>query len=85
MCDCLGPLTITIIINSIKDLDHIMAATNMSCLTPDAALSGDCGFLSANMYARSLFGKFSYFFWGGSLLLFLVYCFLMRVFVLCSF
>jgi coatomer subunit beta len=41
------------------DLDHIMAATNMSCLTPDAALSGDCGFLSANMYARSLFGKSS--------------------------
>jgi len=38
-------------------LDHIMAATNMSCLTPDAALSGDCGFLSANMYARSLFGE----------------------------
>ncbi|EGG03601.1 uncharacterized protein MELLADRAFT_44511 [Melampsora larici-populina 98AG31] len=38
-------------------LDHIMAATNMSCLTPDAALSGECGFLSANMYARSLFGE----------------------------
>jgi hypothetical protein len=36
-----------------------MAATNMSCLTPEAALSGDCGFLSANMYARSLFGKFA--------------------------
>lgn len=29
----------------------------MSCLTPEAALSGDCDFLSANMYARSLFGK----------------------------
>ncbi|KAI8461380.1 coatomer beta subunit [Phakopsora pachyrhizi] len=38
-------------------LEHIMAATNMSCLTPEAALSGDCGFLSANMYARSLFGE----------------------------
>ncbi|KAH9815854.1 adaptin N terminal region-domain-containing protein [Melampsora americana] len=38
-------------------LDHIMSATNMSCLTPDAALSGECGFLSANMYARSLFGE----------------------------
>lgn len=37
-------------------LKHIMASTNMSCLTPDAALEGDCGFLSANMYARSLFG-----------------------------
>ena len=31
----------------------------MSCLTPEGALSGDCDFLSANMYARSLFGKSS--------------------------
>ena len=38
-------------------LAHVMASTNMSCLTPDAALSGECGFLSANMYARSLFGE----------------------------
>lgn len=29
----------------------------MSCLTPDASLAGECGFLSANMYARSLFGE----------------------------
>ena len=29
----------------------------MSCLTPEGAISGDCDFLSANMYARSLFGK----------------------------
>jgi coatomer subunit beta len=38
-------------------LDHIMKSTNMSCLTPDAALSGDCDFLSANLCARSLFGE----------------------------
>jgi len=38
-------------------LAHIMKATNMSCLTPEGALSGDCDFLSANMYARSLFGE----------------------------
>ena len=38
-------------------LDHVMKATNMSCLTPEGALSGDCDFLSANMYARSLFGE----------------------------
>ncbi|GAA5976953.1 hypothetical protein JCM10908_005690 [Rhodotorula pacifica] len=38
-------------------LQHIMASTNMACLTPDAALEGDCGFLSANLYARSLFGE----------------------------
>jgi coatomer subunit beta len=39
------------------DLNHIMASTNMACLTPEAALLGDCGFLSANLYARSLFGE----------------------------
>lgn len=36
-----------------------MKVTNMSCLTPEGALSGDCDFLSANMYARSLFGAYS--------------------------
>jgi coatomer subunit beta len=35
-----------------------MKVTNMSCLTPEGAMSGDCDFLSANMYARSLFGAF---------------------------
>jgi vesicle coat complex subunit len=39
-------------------LNHIMKSTNMSCLTPEAALSGECDFLSANMYARSLFGEY---------------------------
>nr|ASF90239.1 hypothetical protein SPAR06783 [Bartheletia paradoxa] len=38
-------------------LEHIMKSTKMSCLTPEGALSGDCGFLSANMYGRSLFGE----------------------------
>ncbi|KAJ7684598.1 coatomer protein [Mycena polygramma] len=38
-------------------LAHVMKATNMSCLTPEGATSGDCDFLSANMYARSLFGE----------------------------
>ncbi|KAJ3839311.1 coatomer protein [Lentinula raphanica] len=38
-------------------LKHVMKSTNMSCLTPEGALSGDCDFLSANMYARSLFGE----------------------------
>lgn len=38
-------------------LEHIMKNTNMNCLTPDAALSGDCGFLSANLHARSIFGE----------------------------
>lgn len=39
-------------------LDQLMAATNMECLTPEASLKGDCQFLSANLYARSVFGKF---------------------------
>lgn len=38
-------------------LSHIMKSTNMGCLTPDAALEGDCDFLSANLYARSVFGE----------------------------
>lgn len=39
-------------------LNQLMAATNMNCLTPEASLKGDCQFLSANLYARSVFGKF---------------------------
>ncbi|KAI6024365.1 adaptin N terminal region-domain-containing protein [Pisolithus marmoratus] len=38
-------------------LKHVMKSTNMSCLTPEGAMSGDCDFLSANLYARSLFGE----------------------------
>lgn len=49
-------------------LAHIMKSTNMSCLTPEGALSGDCDFLSANMYARSLFGKINIVFWFVSTL-----------------
>jgi coatomer subunit beta len=43
--------------NKKLDLAHIMSSTNMACLTPPGALLGDCGFLSANLYARSLFGE----------------------------
>lgn len=38
-------------------LDQLMKSTNMACLTPEASLKGDCQFLSANLYARSVFGK----------------------------
>jgi coatomer subunit beta len=38
-------------------LKHIIKSTNMNCLTPESALAGDCGFLSANLYARSVFGE----------------------------
>eukprot|EP01137_Pigoraptor_chileana_P025982 Opistho-2@96304 len=38
-------------------LRHIIGSTNMRCLTPESALAGDCGFLAANLYARSIFGE----------------------------
>jgi coatomer subunit beta len=38
-------------------LDHVVASTNMKCLTPPSALEGDCGFLAANLYAKSVFGE----------------------------
>ncbi len=37
-------------------LQMLMARTNMNCLTPEASMKGDCQFLSANLYARSVFG-----------------------------
>jgi len=39
-------------------LKKLMVCTNMSCLTPEASMKGDCQFLSANLYARSVFGKY---------------------------
>jgi coatomer subunit beta len=38
-------------------LTKLQKCTNMGCLTPEHALSGDCGFLAANLYARSIFGE----------------------------
>ncbi|CAM6095224.1 unnamed protein product [Calypogeia fissa] len=38
-------------------LNHIVASTNMKCLTPLSALDGECGFLAANLYAKSVFGE----------------------------
>ena len=38
-------------------LEHIISCTNMKCLSPDSALEGDTEFLSANLYARSVFGE----------------------------
>jgi len=34
-----------------------MSQTNMSSLTPKYALEGECDFLAANLYARSIFGE----------------------------
>ncbi|KAK3097902.1 hypothetical protein FSP39_014288 [Pinctada imbricata] len=38
-------------------LQHVIKMTNMKCLTPEKALSGDCGFMAANLYAKSIFGE----------------------------
>lgn len=35
-------------------LKHLVKSTNMKCLTPEKALSGECGFMAANMYAKSI-------------------------------
>lgn len=41
----------------IEYLEHLVGSTNMRCLTPEKALSGECGFMAANLYARSIFGE----------------------------
>ena len=38
-------------------LHSLLASTNMKCLTPDKALQGECGFMAANLYAKSIFGE----------------------------
>ena len=38
-------------------LDHVVKSTNMRCLLPPSALAGECGFLAANLYAKSVFGE----------------------------
>jgi len=38
-------------------LNHIVDHTNMKCMTPTSALGGDCNFLAANLYAKSIFGE----------------------------
>eukprot|EP00629_Pelagomonadales_sp_RCC1024_P005808 CAMPEP_0119270804 /NCGR_PEP_ID=MMETSP1329-20130426/7653_1 /TAXON_ID=114041 /ORGANISM="Genus nov. species nov., Strain RCC1024" /LENGTH=848 /DNA_ID=CAMNT_0007270835 /DNA_START=608 /DNA_END=3154 /DNA_ORIENTATION=- len=38
-------------------LSHIIAMTNMCCLTPQSALGGTSSFLAANLYAKSIFSE----------------------------
>jgi coatomer subunit beta len=38
-------------------LENITQVTNMACLTPLSFFEGDCGFLSANLYAKSAFDE----------------------------
>ncbi|XP_062197148.1 coatomer subunit beta-1 [Phragmites australis] len=47
----------TVIQDEKEFLNHIIMSTNMKCLTPPSALDGECGFLAANLYAKSVFGE----------------------------
>ncbi|XP_010262333.1 PREDICTED: coatomer subunit beta-1-like [Nelumbo nucifera] len=47
----------TVIQDEKEFLNHIINSTNMKCLTPPSVLDGECGFLSANLYAKSVFGE----------------------------
>merc|ERR1712131_545201 len=45
-------------IDNLRDyLHHLVTQTNMKCLTPEKTLTGDCEFLAANLYAKSMFGE----------------------------
>ncbi|XP_009781478.1 coatomer subunit beta-1 [Nicotiana sylvestris] len=47
----------TVIQDEKEFLDHIIKSTNMKCLTAPSALEDECGFLAANLYAKSAFGE----------------------------
>lgn len=47
----------TVIQDEKEFLDHIIKSTSMKCLTAPSALDGECGFLAANLYAKSVFGE----------------------------
>ncbi|KAG8471977.1 hypothetical protein CXB51_036655 [Gossypium anomalum] len=47
----------TVIDDEKEFLNHIIKSINMKCLTAPSALEGECGFLAANLYAKSVFGE----------------------------
>ncbi|PKA52889.1 Coatomer subunit beta-1 [Apostasia shenzhenica] len=47
----------TVIQDEKEFLNHVIKSTNMKCLTAPSALDGECGFLAANLYAKSVFGE----------------------------
>ncbi|KAL3312748.1 Coatomer subunit beta [Cichlidogyrus casuarinus] len=38
-------------------LAHILRGTNFQCLTPKEAMAGECDYLCATLYAKSIFGE----------------------------
>ncbi|TYI48019.1 hypothetical protein E1A91_D13G217100v1 [Gossypium mustelinum] len=47
----------TVIQDEKEFLNHIIKSINMKCLTAPSVLDGECGFLAANLYAKSVFGE----------------------------
>ncbi|GMI84407.1 beta2 Coat Protein [Hibiscus trionum] len=47
----------TVIQDEKEFLNYIIKSVNMKCLTAQSALDGECGFLAANLYAKSVFGE----------------------------
>ncbi|KAE8678673.1 Coatomer subunit beta-1 [Hibiscus syriacus] len=47
----------TVIQDEKEFLNHIIKSIKMRCLTAKSALDGECGFLAANLYAKSMFGE----------------------------
>jgi len=57
-CEWENKVSVRTKITDLKEyLIHLVSSTNMRCVTSDRGLSGDCTFLSANLYARSSFGE----------------------------
>eukprot|EP00005_Dracoamoeba_jomungandri_P003389 CAMPEP_0174257138 /NCGR_PEP_ID=MMETSP0439-20130205/6304_1 /TAXON_ID=0 /ORGANISM="Stereomyxa ramosa, Strain Chinc5" /LENGTH=638 /DNA_ID=CAMNT_0015340079 /DNA_START=740 /DNA_END=2657 /DNA_ORIENTATION=+ len=51
-------ITVDTTIEDLQDyFTHILETTNMNCLTRKKRLEGDCDFISANLYATSVFGE----------------------------
>lgn len=57
-CEWENKVTVKTTMTNLKEyLMHLVTAINMRCVTSKRGLSGDCSFLSANLYARSSFGE----------------------------
>lgn len=57
-CEWENKVTVKTKMTNLKEyLMHLVFAIKMRCVTSDHGLSGDCSFLSANLYAKSSFGE----------------------------
>lgn len=57
-CEWENKVTVKTKLTNLKEyLMQLVVATNMRCVTSERGLTGDCTFLSANLYGRSSFGE----------------------------